>query len=546
MGAGAANDPEVAGESLLSTGVDPFDARVEGLAAGRYYVLSGAPGAGKSSAALHFAGAGLDQGESVAILTQDDPADLLVQANFLGYDFQDPADEDRLQILRYRLDFHRNYSRSAEPERVFEELKSLLWDNIPRRFIIDSVLPLLEGGLAAEESVDAFARFLEEIPCTTYLTVPGDLNESYYRRIYNRVTAGSAGIFHFESTGGATRRMTIRKLRQKMNSSEPIDFVIRPGAGIVEDLQLRSHDDLPEELRRRIVLLSQGSQFPEEWLPALNHAFDIVSHASIEKAFGDLASATYGALLIAMDPMEPEPALRLTRELRKAGNGAPILFVSPMKGLRGQTRAKGLRAGGDDFLTDVLSPEELLARIDNARVRGHRRIASASVAAEPPCEQPVDDDGNALIMSADHFRGVLRDHVEKAEHAFFALVVLGAGQLEVAEAWSVLQRRLRVTDGDLVAQMENGQFALYLHDVNRRQVRDLITRLIEENPAVADLASTTFLCHPADSDAVGAWLAGDPLADVDPEHAGNGTGSGAGKAVGDGAGVVGGGPLASN
>lgn len=497
------------GDKMISTGIEPFDTRIGGLTSGRYYVLSGAPGSGKTSAALHFLGAGLENEETCAILTQDDPADLMAQASYVGYDFHPPLDEDRLLLFRYRLDFQRHYSRVADPELVFEELKSLLWEKVPHRFVIDSVLPILEGGLAADDAVDAFSRFLEEIPCTTYITVPGDLNESYYRRMYNRITAGAAGIFHFEHVSGAVRQMTVQKLRQDMPSAEPIRFLIRPGAGIVEDLALRSHDDLPDEVRRRVVLLNSGARIPSEWIAPLGDTFEVVNYDSVVRAFADLASANYGALLMGMDPMDPEPALNLTRELRRAGNGAPILFVSPVRGLRARTRTQGLRAGGDDFLVDTLNPGELVARVDSARQRGHRRLAVGSVAAEPPVTQPVDESSQYQLMAADLFREMLRSHVDRSRQAFFALVLLGSDRLEPEQVWDVLRNRLRIRDGDLVARMEDGQFALYLHDIHRKHVQELLSRLVTSSPGLADPDATLTLAYPADADAVKAWLSGD-------------------------------------
>jgi KaiC/GvpD/RAD55 family RecA-like ATPase len=490
----------------VSTGVRPFDERIGGLISGRYYVLSGAPGSGKTSTALHFLGTGADAHETCAVLTQDDPADLFAQAEYLGYDLQDAAAQQRLVFFRYRLDFQRHYSRVADPALVFEELKSLLWDQIPHRFVIDSVLPLLEGGMAAEEAVDAFARFLDEIPCTTFITVPGDLSETYYRRIYNRISAGAAGIFHFENLDGPARQMTVRKLRQRLGSTESVRFSIRPGAGIVEELALRSHDDLPEETRRRVVLLSQGATFPQEWLAPLRDAYELDAFDSVARAFGDLASANYGALLVALDPMRPEPALSLTRELRRAGNGAPILFVSSTRGLRGHTRAEGLRAGGDDFLEDTLGPSELLARIDNARGRGHRRLAEGAVAAGPPAEQPTNGSGDPVPLQPAQFRKILRTHVDEARHAYFALVELGPADLSAAEAGRLLLERLRVRDGDLVAVMEDGRVALYLHDIHRKHVRALLTRLVSAEPGLADLDHTAMYSYPADREGVMAWL----------------------------------------
>ena len=73
---------------LMRSGIAPLDARLGGMLAGRAHVLSGAPGTGKSLACLEFLHAGLEQGEQVAMLTHDDPGDLLGQAEYLGVDLE--------------------------------------------------------------------------------------------------------------------------------------------------------------------------------------------------------------------------------------------------------------------------------------------------------------------------------------------------------------------------------------------------------------------------------------------------------------------------
>src|SRR5688500_15922302 len=80
---------------LVPSGIPALDARVGGLVRGRYYLLNGAPGSGKTTAALQFIGHGLSAGERVLVLTQDDPADLLAQAEFLGFDFALAAETDQ-------------------------------------------------------------------------------------------------------------------------------------------------------------------------------------------------------------------------------------------------------------------------------------------------------------------------------------------------------------------------------------------------------------------------------------------------------------------
>ena len=64
-----------------------------------------------------------------------------------------------------------------------------------------------------------------------------------------------------------------------------------------------------------------------------------------------------------IDRMLPKmDGLRLVQELREHGNAMPVLFLSALSEV--DDRVKGLKAGGDDYLTKPYAFVELLARID--------------------------------------------------------------------------------------------------------------------------------------------------------------------------------------
>ena len=64
-----------------------------------------------------------------------------------------------------------------------------------------------------------------------------------------------------------------------------------------------------------------------------------------------------------IDRMLPKlDGLKLVQELREHGNATPILFLSALSEV--DDRVKGLKAGGDDYLTKPYAFVELLARID--------------------------------------------------------------------------------------------------------------------------------------------------------------------------------------
>src|SRR5688572_18492854 len=111
---------------LIASGIAPLDLRLGGIVAGRTYVLSGAPGTGKSLACLEFLDAALSAGERAAMLTFDDPADLLAQAEYLGFDLESALNDERLILLRYQLGFAGRFGRADSHQAAFDELRALL------------------------------------------------------------------------------------------------------------------------------------------------------------------------------------------------------------------------------------------------------------------------------------------------------------------------------------------------------------------------------------------------------------------------------------
>lgn len=496
---------------MLSTGIEALDHRLGGLVAGRYYLVSGVPGSGKTSAALQFLGAGLESGDRCAILTQDDPEDLIAQGEFLGYDFRTAAEEDRLIVLQYRLDFAHNFTRSTHPEIVAGELVDVLGDPMPSRLVIDSILPFVEGGTAVHGPGHALSQVIERISSTVYMTIPGDISETYYLPIYNRITAAAAGIFHLQTINGRVREFGVRKLRQVATSSDPFRFTIQPGIGIVAvQEQTRSLADLAPELRRRVVVLRLAHAMPSELESSLREAYEVVRYDSLETAFAELSNGNFGALLIVLDPRDPAGALQLTREMRKTGNGVPILFLSPAHELRSSTRSRALRAGGDDFLTSDISPQEFLEKIEVARQRGHRTPAEASRGENLPL-QPVGSDGKPLPIEETELRRAVEHQLTSSSHPFFAVVMLRPSPYQVEQTLDVIAADLRVTEGDLICRMSDGRIGVYLHDISRRHVRELLARIMQAHPELAGVHDVEVYSYPVDRSAVQEWLARGPV-----------------------------------
>jgi two-component system OmpR family response regulator len=92
------------------------------------------------------------------------------------------------------------------------------------------------------------------------------------------------------------------------------------------------------------------------------------------------ASETFDAIVL--DRMLPGgvDGLRLLETLRSQGNNTPVLFLSAMAQV--DDRVRGLKAGGDDYMTKPFVFAELLARVEalNRRGKGEGPVTKLVVA----------------------------------------------------------------------------------------------------------------------------------------------------------------------
>ena len=95
----------------------------------------------------------------------------------------------------------------------------------------------------------------------------------------------------------------------------------------------------------------------------LREAGHTVAHAANGRD-GLFSAASEAYDVIVMDRMLPGniDGLGIIEALRKAGNRTPILILSALNDV--DERIKGLKSGGDDYLTKPFAFGELLARVD--------------------------------------------------------------------------------------------------------------------------------------------------------------------------------------
>ena len=465
---------------LIASGVSPLDERLGGFVPGRTYLVCGSPGAGKSVACLEFLNGALERGESAAILTHDDPQDLIAQAAFLGLDLDRPLREEQFVLIRYQLDFARRFSRQLSPDVAFDELRRLLGTRTHSRLAIDSIAPFLEAGAAAGAGIAGAMRFLDEYEATTMVTYPGDLSAVYDRRL-EPLLQRAAAIVHFAAEGDRAGRIEIRKVRFPAASTAPIQFRIAPGVGFVTaaDRMRRRASDARGEGPARVLFLTLADDVPAELAAPLQRAYDLAVRRGVATAFHDLASDRTDAILIDVRRDTLDDALSLVRQLRSAGGLAPIALVSRFT-MRWHDRARALRAGADEFMAGDFHPEELRMRVESLLRRGHH---AAPLPAEPEDEtavvrQPTGGGALPTPLDEDGFRRVLRVHMAEDRLPLFTVVSARPAGGDTGRLSEVALRCVRVDSGDLVGVLD-GRVAIYLHSARRKDVARFVERLRE-------------------------------------------------------------------
>ncbi|MBI1328297.1 MAG: response regulator [Alphaproteobacteria bacterium] len=112
----------------------------------------------------------------------------------------------------------------------------------------------------------------------------------------------------------------------------------------------------------RILVVEDDLEAQRYLVQGLKEAGHVVDDAADGETGLNLAlSRPYDVAIV--DRMLPKmDGLKLVEEVREHGNVTPVLFLSALSDV--DDRVKGLKAGGDDYLTKPYAFVELLARID--------------------------------------------------------------------------------------------------------------------------------------------------------------------------------------
>ena len=119
----------------------------------------------------------------------------------------------------------------------------------------------------------------------------------------------------------------------------------------------------------RILVVEDDKDVAGFIVKGLKEAGHVVEHAATGRD-GLFLAASEAFDAIVLDRMLPGgvDGLRLLETLRSQGNSTPVMFLSALAQV--DDRVKGLKAGGDDYMTKPFAFAELLARVEALTRRG--------------------------------------------------------------------------------------------------------------------------------------------------------------------------------
>jgi two-component system, OmpR family, response regulator len=169
----------------------------------------------------------------------------------------------------------------------------------------------------------------------------------------------------------------------------------------------------------RILVVEDDKDVAGFIVKGLREAGHVVEHAANGRD-GLFMAASEQFDAIVLDRMLPGgvDGLRLLETLRSQGNNTPVLFLSALAQV--DDRVRGLKAGGDDYMTKPFAFSELLARVEALARRGK---------GEGPATRLVSGDLEMDLLSRSVKRAGQKLDLQPREFRLLEFLLRHAGQV---------------------------------------------------------------------------------------------------------------------
>lgn len=229
----------------VPTGIAGLDEILKGgLPQGKSYLVTGQPGAGKTTFAAQFILEGLRRGENGIYISVDEkPAHVVEDAESLGWDLRTPVEQGKLTLLDVSPYFNwvrQGKNNTIDTSEVIQDLSKQIRRINAKRLVFDSLVPLVLHRERVHD-VQEFIRELifsidDNLGCTTIMTShiwPGAIGQAEHS-VEEFLVSGIIQMRLAKAAEGRYQRaLFVRKMRATPVELREYCFNIEHEKGIV-------------------------------------------------------------------------------------------------------------------------------------------------------------------------------------------------------------------------------------------------------------------------------------------------------------------------
>lgn len=475
-------------------GIKVVDSQLKGLEAGRRYLMYGPDVFDIQAFFLTFLATGLRMKQRCALLTSEEPEEVLRVARHVGYDLEKDVQKDNLVILRTKPFLGEKLVQMRSGERVLQEFRQLLGNPFPQRIVLFPITSFVSDSSPDHlmKSIEILSSTLRNVRSTLML---GEHVKSGAGDLYllQEMKRASDGVFRLSATSDDTREMTMEKDFSPDARRLSWVYFTQKGAGIqaVEGESLmggrtEEQEQLDQADLRKILLVSDDQAEADKLKDGLEPIFKLEVAKSETEAMTQLLQPKFGMILVCFT--DDERGESFCRYVRTQRHKHPLVLIGNAK-RRAWERASVLLQGVDDFIARPYSQVELISRISSILRRASFGFPFDEVAEYIGAQkrlwqklQKVEKDDPATgLVSFKFFSAAVEHELFKAKMVGYPCSVMAmsyGGTPETREVFEALLKRL-IRDTDLLTLLPSGLYLLFLGAGGPVDVDKFMERLVK-------------------------------------------------------------------
>ncbi|MDK9699757.1 MAG: hypothetical protein OEM52_06415 [bacterium] len=223
----------------ISSGLDFLDAAYGGLYSNRSFIVRGPAQSGRTSVALQFLLAGLENGENGIMISSDRIENVILKAETMGLTLEPYLMDNRLILMEYPKEILSGHFQLGGVIHLLGEIERYVKTYHCTRLVFDTLIPLLAKAREPHVTnyVYSLMSSLDALHVSTVVTT-GEPNSPLANRITELIEDAAVGSFSLSNVPAKTglqRMFTVHKMVNPINP--PVSYKVRfeYGVGVVLD-----------------------------------------------------------------------------------------------------------------------------------------------------------------------------------------------------------------------------------------------------------------------------------------------------------------------